>query len=272
MGVMMRYFLVTLLCLLTVFSRSDAYIGWATSMRQVVEYFEDTGPETLAIFDIDLVLLQPAHPAFQEKNMFRYTPVVKKFIKELGRDHTSIFFNLVNISYDSVLVDERTPYLLEGLKNGEVPTIALTGRMVGPLGEVANLERWSETRLKEFGIDFSTSAPEGEWDFQVLPQFRGCAPRYHHGILYTNGHNCSKGELLIAFLKETGMHPARVVFIDDREYNLHSVEEALNAFDPHIVFYGIHFIGAQYCPTEELSEEEFSAHWQAMASRAASLE
>ena len=95
---------------------------------------------------------------------------------------------------------------------------------------------------------------------------------FFEGILFTNGgFCCSKGELFVTFLKNTGLHPQEVIFSDDKEDNLKSVESALLKYDPSIKFVGLHYLGARYYPTQFISEEEFAKRWETLAAQAIDL-
>jgi hypothetical protein len=102
----------------------------------------------------------------------------------------------------------------------------------------------------------------------MLPAYRGNYPVHIRGLLFTNGKNCSKGELLVAYLKKIGERPGRVIFVDDKEDNLKSAESALLNYDQGIDFLGLHYLGANSYPSRPISAEEFGAKWEAFAAEA----
>lgn len=55
-------------------------------MKEVINYFNDIDSETLAIFDDDMVLVQPSDPAFQMANMKRFSAISKRIMKEVPAD------------------------------------------------------------------------------------------------------------------------------------------------------------------------------------------
>lgn len=77
-------------------------------MKEVFEYFADVNSKTLAIFDVDMVLVQPSDPAFQMANMKRFGAISKWIIKEVLTEKQMMFLSLMTISSDPVLIDDST--------------------------------------------------------------------------------------------------------------------------------------------------------------------
>lgn len=251
---------------------SDATIIQLDDMEKVFSYFKDADSKTLAIFDVDMVLIQPNDPAFQMANMKRFKSISKRIIQEVPADKQMIFLSLMTTSSAPVLIDERTPQFLQELKQRCIPTMALTANLTGSFGTIPNMEEWRIALLKKLGIDFSQTAPLNlNLVFTDLPSFRGNHSTYRDGILFVNGTEIPKGKAFIAFLEKTQYLPKKVIFIDDREDNVKSLEEALRTYDSSIEFQGIHFLGAQNYPSKIISEKEFESRWQSLASEANKL-
>ncbi|MBS0604418.1 MAG: DUF2608 domain-containing protein [Verrucomicrobia bacterium] len=265
----MKFFQSFLIPALAIAACCRAEISQVNQMNDVVQCFKDADKETLALFDIDLVILQPKDPAFQMANMKRFSPICKKVVQQIPSDKRDIFFILTTLSSDPVLIDPRLPVLLSDLKERNVPTMALTGNFTGKFGSIDNMEEWKIRHLAQFGIDFSKGAPSSDQIvFRDLPSFRENYSTYTKGILFVNGSTCPKGDALVAYLKKTGHAPSQVIFIDDREDNLKSVEASLQQFDPSIKFKGLHFTGAKDYPSKEISEQQFEARWLEVAGQA----
>ncbi len=107
--------------------------------------------------------------------------------------------------------------------------------------------------------------------FDELASYREYYSSYLNGILFVNGTVVSKGEAFLSFIEKTKLSPERIVFIDDREENLKSLESAIQKLDKPIEYHGLHFIGAQKYPSQMISEEEFKARWHKLASEAKGL-
>lgn len=89
-------------------------------------------------------------------------------------------------------------------------------------------------QLQENGIDLSLTAPTKE-DFVV--NVNGHSVIYRQGILFTSGTD--KGKALFNFCDMFGIHPSRIVFINDKASHLREIEKAANARN-------VEFIGLRY--------------------------
>ena len=241
-----------------------ALITPVTSMETVKPYFETATCDTLAIFDIDLVLVQPSEPAFQMKNIEHHRESARQIARSLTEEELDLFLSLMAVTTDSILIEDNTPTFVNDLQARGIPTIALTANLTGSLNEIPSLEQWKIGRLNALGIDFTRSAPYKErLTFYNLPSYRGYYSLYTNGVLFANGP--PKGDVLVTFLKEANFSPKRIVFIDDREHNLKSVEKALQEHNPEIEYDGILYQGAKNYPSKPISQEEFEAKWKALA-------
>lgn len=268
----MKKFYLTILMTLVVFS-CHAEIKQVNDMKQVFEYFTDANSKTLAIFDIDMVLVQPSDPAFQMANMKRFGAISKRIMKEVPAEKQMMFLSLMTISSDPVLIDDSTPQLLKQIIQKGIPAMALTANLTGSFGTIKNMEQWRVDSLRCLGIDFSESAPyKTELMFDNLASYRGYYSSYLNGVLFVNGRVVSKGDAFLAFIEKTKLSPERIVFIDDREDNLKSLEAAIQKLGKPIEYHGLHYIGAQKYPSEMISEEEFESKWQQFALQAKHLE
>lgn len=230
-------------------------------MKEVANILTQAPPKTLVIFDIDMVLVQPSDPAFQMANMKRFGGISKRILSEIPSENQILFLSLMTISSPPVLIDPCIPELLVTLGKNGIPVMALTANLTGTFGPIRSMEEWRIDSLDTVGIDFKASAPfPHPLVLNELPLFRGNYSTYQEGILFVNGTTVSKGEALLLFLKKTNNTPSTVIFVDDREENLKSVELALQNIQ--IKFHGLHFLGAQNYPSKTISEEEFESKWQ----------
>lgn len=235
-------------------------------MEDVFEALKNADSKTLAIFDVDMVLIQPSDPAFQMANMKRFSAISKRIMKEIPPHKLMLFFSLMTLSSDSVLIHDKTPeWLAQIIQNG-IPTMALTANLTRQVGNIQKMEEWRVNDLQRHGIDFSKTAPcKVPLIFDHLAPYRGNYSTYLNGILFVNGLAVSKGEAFLSFLEKSGFYPDKVIFIDDREENLKSLEEALQKLDRSIEYQGLHYLGAQKYPSKMISEKEFENRWQNLA-------
>lgn len=241
-------------------------------MKEVFAQFNNADHKTLAIFDVDMVLVQPSDPAFQMANMKRFSTISKRIMKEIPADKQMLFLSLMTVSSDPVLIDDRTPQFLQLVIQRGIPAMALTANLTGQFEKISKMEHWRIQGLRQLGIDFSKTAPcQNSLIFDDLTSYRGNYTTYLNGVLFVNGTTVSKGEAFLSFLEKTGFYPNKIVFVDDREDNLKSLEAAIQKIDKQIEYHGFHYIGAQNYPSKLISENEFESRWQELATIAKEL-
>lgn len=267
----MKTLYLTISLVLCIFSCS-AQITQVNDMEEVFSYFNDADSNTLAIFDVDMVLIQPSDPAYQMVNMKRFSTISKRIMKEVPADKLMMFLSLMTVGSEPVLVDDRAPQYLQKIIQKGIPAMALTANLTGSFGVIKNMEQWRVNTLRSLGIDFSKAAPyQSSLVFDDLDSYRGNYSTYLDGILFVNGTVVSKGDAFLSFLKKTNVYPNKIIFIDDREDNLRSLETAIQKLDKSIEYHGIHFLGAQKYPSKLISEDEFESRWQKLASEVREL-
>lgn len=258
----MKKIYATLLMALSVLT-CHAQIIEVDNMKQVFEYFDDADSKTLAIFDVDMVLVQPSDPAFQMPNIKRFASICRGLLKDLSLEDKTVFFCLTTNSSDPILVEECTPQLLRKLQDKGIPVMALTANCTGSLGAVPDMQHWRYTSLCAMEIDFARSAPVKEGiTFDNLPAFRGSHPQYRNGVFCANGDNLPKGDAFLAFVARTGVNPDKIIFVDDRIDNQKSMEAAAQKLDRPVEFIGLHYTGAKKYPSKVISREEFESAWK----------
>jgi len=267
----MKKVLLTLLMTFSIFT-CHAQITQVNDMQEVFNALSNADSNTLVIFDVDMVLIQPSDPAFQMANMKRFSAISKRIMKEVPADKQMIFLSLMTVSSDPVLIDNRTPQFINQIIRRGIPTMALTANLTGKFGTIQKMEQWRVDGLRQLGIDFSKTAPcQTSLLFDNLAPYRGNYSTYLNGVLFVNGTTVSKGEAFLSFLEKSRFFPNRVIFIDDREDNLKSLEAAIQKFDRPIEYQGFHYLGAQKYPSKMISEEEFESRWQKLASETKEL-
>lgn len=267
----MQKFGLTILMMLCI-CLVHAQITQVDDMEDVFRYFNDADSKTLAIFDVDMVLVQPSDPAFQMVNMKRFSSIVKCVMKEVPPDKLMMFLSLMTVQSPSVLIDARTPHFLQEIMGKGIAAMGLTANLTGRFDCINNMAQWRVDRLQELGIDFSKNAPyQAPIVFDELASYRGNYSTYLDGVLFVNGTVLSKGEVFLSFLKKTNVSPDKIIFIDDREDNLKSVEAAIQKLGKPIEYIGLHYSGAQTYPSLLISEEEFTLRWQKLAAEVKEL-
>lgn len=242
-------------------------------MQEIFHLIENqVTPATWVIFDIDMVLIQPSDPAFQMPNMKRFNTIAKRVMKSIPSDKQMVFLSLITVESPSILIDRHLPGLFQEMARNKVTAMALTSNLTGSFKGIPNMEAWRVETLKKLGINFSAMAPHhGPVVLDDLPTYRGHYSAYMDGILFVNGNAISKGDALLAFFKKIHQQPERVIFIDDRQENIQSVDDALKTLSKPVQYEGIHYTGAALYPSAEVTERVFESQWEKLASEAKEL-
>lgn len=249
----------------------QAQIVQEGEMNQIFNHLEKIDSDTLVLFDVDMVLVQPSDPAFQMANIKQHGAIVKRIMHQIPSEQLMLFLGLMSTKSELILIEEGLPGYVQKLQQKGIPVMAFTANLTGSLGEI-RMEEWRIKTLRQLGFDFSHSPFKETLILHDLPPYRGSYSAYQEGILFVNGRVISKGTALLSFLEKIDFSPKKIIFIDDREENLKSVEEALQTLERSIEFLGIHYVGAQNYPSESISEEEFESHWQQLADEAKEID
>lgn len=146
--------------------------------------------DTWIVFDIDNTVLEPTQTLGSDQ-WFDY------MVKKLGSVDKAIeIWSEVQKQTEMQTVEQDTPRLIHLLQNRGYKVLALTARP-------QDLNETTERQLLSQGIRFER--------------------------IISIGPGLSKGTMLANELRANRL-PSRVVFIDDKEKHVHSVDDALNAF------------------------------------------
>lgn len=236
------------------------------------------GEEILTIFDIDMTLTQPDHPATFYPTLKKYNDIFNEIIGDLTSEQKDLVATLT-IFFPAKLVEDCTPKIIKYIQKKGIPTIAFTAALTGKLTTELNItnelvENLRYHSLNNFGINFKNSFPERTIVFKNIPAYNNHYPVFLNGILYANGEKgkYKKGAVLVEFLKEIAVSPKVLIFIDDKKKNIDNVEEHLKNHFPGIKFVGINYQGSfAYVHKDMITAEKFKNFWKDLANRAKAL-
>jgi hypothetical protein len=194
-------------------------------MREIMPHVDRN---TLVVFDIDNTVLEPMQTLGSDQWFYHLLQKVKaeeKLDDERAIDRAMEIWNAVQQDTQVRAVEPETPALIRELQQKGIATFALTARTLDS-AEV------TKKQLRSIGVDFAARPLHpSDLDFTLASPARFTA-----GILFAGEKN-AKGDVLLAFLAKVGLRPKRVLFIDDKEKNVVSVERSLtSAAIPHVVF------------------------------------
>jgi len=235
--------------------------------EQAQPILDQADTNTLIIFDVDLVLLMPADPAFQPANVRDHRALFKQETAGLSAEERYLAKNIIIQTVGATLVQESAPQLIWDLQCRGIPTIALTGALSGTCCDCDDLQHDRFNTLAQFGIDFSQTYPwVGPLSFDSLPGHANRHPLYNRGILYCNGKEASKGEVLAHFFDAIHLRPLKVILFDDLIINHQTMEEMLEARG--IEFIGFHYLRTHILPAEPVDPECLVAKWRCIIEQA----
>lgn len=224
--------------------------------------------DVLCLFDLDMTLTQPDHPAAYMPNLKKHLDIYRSIQARYPKLDTCLTF-CFNFLLPQRLTDSDIPSVLASLK---MKTIAFTATVTGDfLGTRMEVRRYED--LKQLGLSFERAFPQSEVILNACPRYRGYYPTYYKGILFSNSErgNTTKGTVLCAFLEAVHYTPKCVVLVDDRPQNHSDVQTALSKAFPKTKYIGIEFTGAaDYCP-KEISATDFEAFYADHFERASKL-
>lgn len=241
------------------------YVGKAVAFQKITTGKElefqiqrNVTCQTLVIFDVDYVLITPKDKIFRFcgeqnglrqqlfKNLKKVTQEKYKILNEKKVPLSDFLMSVIIKTSRIEAVDQLITHLITKLKKQNIPVIALTQNLSGPIGQIASQSEKKINDLKEVGIDL-TNTMFGS-DVIVLNNVSsnlGLHPVYDRGVIFAN--SVKKGEVLKAFLEAQNFTPKNIIFIDDRQECLESVDAATKTL-------GIPYVGLQFTQLSERGE------------------
>lgn len=209
---------------------------------------------TIVIFDIDYVLLQPKDYSLryyyhnnqeQEKAKIFHHEIQQRLNDE------QISEMLIQTAVEPI--DNRMIELIDKIQKKGITVIALTARGTGKFGKIPSMENWGIRELKHLGYHFDKSwVTTKEKTFEQFPtKYLKQFPKFVKGVIFTCG--VPKGQVLEAFLNYIKLHPTKILFIDDKRKNLESV--ASFAHKSNLSFLGIEYTFAKYSNTKPFNKK-----------------
>ena len=184
--------------------------------------------DLLVIFDIDNTIAKPPTDFGSDQWFYAMHDQLIASGKSDQEVFDTILPVLFHIQFNTWLVpvEKNTVEVVNNLQEKGVSVIALTARSL-------KLAHRTIEQLHNIGIYFTNTDP-----YECPIKYGNKKPGlYIDGIIFSG--NNDKGEMLVHWLRQSNYRPQKVIFIDDKLKNLHSVEKALHNRD-------YPFIGIRY--------------------------
>ena len=176
--------------------------------------------DTLVIFDVDHVLLQPKDQLLSRHYIEKFRDFCKKSETRLNTVQILELYTSMLMQRAFEPVDKRFIQLIDNIQTNRVKALALTHCRTGQWGKISSMEDWRIKDLKHLGYYFDKSWNNIENKlFDYLPSNSSrIFPAFKQGIVFT-GEGFHKGEALKAFLNYTDLKLEKILFVYyKREY------------------------------------------------------
>ncbi|MFH0898372.1 MAG: DUF2608 domain-containing protein [bacterium] len=228
------FVLVSLLMFLPACSFFKPNIKEISSIQKIKKELDRADHDTLVIFDVDDTLTYNVNVPFQP--WFLKTDAGKKFYAQLEkhsqskkdpRDYEKHILGNRLLKFTNQPLESNIVEIIRKLQNRGIKVIALTHANTGSLGRtiIPSLPKWRYEKLRDVGIDFSSSFEQQEIPLTNLTSQANRHPLFYRGIVMTD--DFPKGEVLAEFLDVTKLEPKKVIFIDDRIHYVQSVHNEM---------------------------------------------
>jgi hypothetical protein len=224
------------------------------SFSEVQNLLNTIDTHTLVVFDVDYTLTAPID-TFRQQWWFYDTEEGHNFHCAVARHantqlyprafHKNVTARFMNQSTDQP-IESLVVELIKSLQERSIKVIALTKCDSGSLAYdiIPSLPVWRYQKLRDVGIDFSSSFGNYKIRFKRLVSEQGNNPVFYRGVLLTDSF--SKGRVLGEFLDFINWRPHSILFFDDQQPFIVSVQEA--AAQRKIPFHGFLYKGLQKVP------------------------
>ncbi len=174
--------------------------------------FSQIGPDTLVVFDIDNTLIRQNHMigTHQWGDYISERAVRSGIAADEAKQIQYRAFAEVQPYANVVPVEEGIKSILSSLSQRNIKHFALTAR-------AAQLKEITKTQIKILNHSFAESFP-AQKDQKVLQEY------LDDGIIFSG--STPKGELLKKIIENSTTEITHIIFIDDKLYNLESVEKS----------------------------------------------
>lgn len=186
---------------------ASANVTEIKSMREILPFVDS---QTLLVFDLDNTVMEPLQTLGSDQ-WFKYLLSQGQTLSEA----LSVWEEVQKVTAMRP-VETITPEIIADEQNLGVQVMALTARP-------ADLAETTENQLMSIGVSFQKESPNSHGWTGTGEN----AATYIHGIEYI-GPSLSKGDALMSFLNSNGLHPSRVVFVDDTSKHDETVNVALD--------------------------------------------
>ena len=217
--------------------------------KAVIEAVKQADNTSLVLFDIDEVIVMDSD---ESRLTHDYRKALMKDIeKRLTRKECELLLSVILKGKKSRFVNLDILKIFALLKEKNIPAMGLTKLPTDKFGIIEDMIEWRIRELAELKVNFQEFSPlEDEIIIEDFNIGYG-KPTLKDGIIYTAEYD--KGSVLEYVLRKTNYYPQSIIFIDDIEENLLSLQKTCKELK--INYQGFEFMGSAIVPEPDLDEQ-----------------
>ncbi|WP_347938664.1 DUF2608 domain-containing protein [Rickettsia oklahomensis] len=217
--------------------------------KEVIEAIEQADNTSLVLFDVDEVIVMDSDESRLTHDYRK--ELVSNIEKRLTKKECELLLSIVLKDRKARFVNPDILTIFALLKEKNVPAMALTKLPTGKFGTIEDMIKWRIHELAELKVNFQElSHIKDEIIIEDFSAGYG-SPTLKDGIIYTAEYD--KGNVLEYVLRKMNYYPKSIIFIDDIEENLLSLQETCKKLK--INYQGFEFIGAAIVPEPHLDKQ-----------------
>ena len=193
--------------------------------ERVENILNEADQNTLVIFDCDKTLFTYQDALFHPNNSEVLKKVLSYLKDKLDKEAIAELFIETRKQYPIKLVNKNFPTVIQNLQAKGARVLLLTTHFAGKFRTMERIEDLRKAEISPFNFDFKKSWRDcPNFTFHDLPKVKDGItfyPKFDDGIIFACRNE--KGIILKHFLKHIPMRFSRIIFVDDKMKNIHSV-------------------------------------------------
>lgn len=219
------------------------------NFKEVIEAIEKADETYLVLFDVDEVIVMDSD---ESRLTHDYRKVLVNDIqKRLTIEQCKLLMSVVLKDRKAKFVNNDILTIFALLKEKNIPAMGLTKLSTGTFGIIEDMIEWRVQELTSLKVNLQELSPLH--DEIIIKDFNAGYgnPILKGGIIYTAEYD--KGGVLEYMLQKSNYSPKSIIFIDDIEENLLSLQETCSKLK--INYQGFEFMGSAIVPEPDLDEQ-----------------
>jgi hypothetical protein len=259
MDTVIKFFAYFSLLMMTSCSEDNRFLTLKDT-DSIAKEMQTADKDTLVIFDVTDVLLEPSRMLFRTKNSNQLSKILQEFSSRASKKEKEDIFGLI-VQQVFIPIDKRLVGILFDLQGKMVNILALSDVLAGEYGEIEYIKDILVAQLNILDYHFEES-----WRDTKNADFcteKGQNISFKDGVVFTRTpvSESPKENSVVAFLKYAHLHPRKIIFVSSNQENLKSMEAAIKSSSA-INFVGIEYTASRDRDMKPIDEEHAKLQFQ----------